>query len=119
MVSEQITGNDGDGRGFSWWGEASGFSAYLPPNTSQSDVTTACVNNGDNPPCIFTTVSSSGGNSSDDKVFVYGARSKHPGGVNVSMCDGSVTFVSDNILLSVWRDLSSSRGGEIISGSSL
>jgi len=41
------------------------------------------------------------------------ARSRHPGGVNVLMCDGSVRFVGDSIGLSVWRGLGSRSGGEV------
>jgi prepilin-type N-terminal cleavage/methylation domain-containing protein/prepilin-type processing-associated H-X9-DG protein len=39
------------------------------------------------------------------------ARSKHPGGVNASKCDGSVAFYTDSIDLLVWNELSSSAGG--------
>ncbi len=44
---------------------------------------------------------------------------KRPGagtqGVNVTMGDGSVKFLKDSISLGVWRALSSTRGGEVIS----
>ena len=39
------------------------------------------------------------------------ARSKHPGGVNVSRCDGSVDFFTDDIDLASWDQLTSSGGG--------
>lgn len=35
----------------------------------------------------------------------FAARSKHPGGVTGTMCDGSVSFFSDSINLPVWRAL--------------
>jgi len=38
------------------------------------------------------------------------ARSKHPGGVNASMCDGSAGFVANTIDPAVWRALSTARG---------
>jgi prepilin-type processing-associated H-X9-DG protein len=40
------------------------------------------------------------------------ARSKHRGGVNVSMCDGSVGFVANSINPAVWRALTSARGAD-------
>jgi prepilin-type N-terminal cleavage/methylation domain-containing protein/prepilin-type processing-associated H-X9-DG protein len=42
------------------------------------------------------------------------ARSMHTGGVNVAMCDGSVTFISNSISLATWQALSSINGGEVI-----
>lgn len=41
------------------------------------------------------------------------ARSRHPGGVLVSLCDGSVHFVSSSIDLATWQALSSIAGGEV------
>jgi prepilin-type N-terminal cleavage/methylation domain-containing protein/prepilin-type processing-associated H-X9-DG protein len=40
------------------------------------------------------------------------ARSRHPGGVNASLCDGSTRFYSDSISLTAWRALGSMDGGE-------
>jgi prepilin-type N-terminal cleavage/methylation domain-containing protein/prepilin-type processing-associated H-X9-DG protein len=42
-----------------------------------------------------------------------GARSRHSGGVNASMCDGSVRFVRDSIDLATWVALSSMAAGDI------
>ncbi len=41
------------------------------------------------------------------------ARSRHPGGVNVLMCDGSVRFIQNNIPLATWRALATRAGGEV------
>lgn len=48
---------------------------------------------------------------------VLSASSTHPGGVNVSMADGSVRFVSQTINAQVWRALGTRAGGEVISAS--
>jgi prepilin-type N-terminal cleavage/methylation domain-containing protein/prepilin-type processing-associated H-X9-DG protein len=40
------------------------------------------------------------------------ARSRHPQGVNASMCDGSVRFYRNTISLTTWRALGSMAGGE-------
>ncbi|MCI0463212.1 MAG: DUF1559 domain-containing protein [Gemmataceae bacterium] len=42
------------------------------------------------------------------------ARSRHAGGVNAAMCDGSVRFVSNNIALATWQAMGSMAGGEVV-----
>ena len=42
------------------------------------------------------------------------ARSRHPGGVQVLLCDGSVRFVSETIDLTTWRFLATIRAGETL-----
>jgi prepilin-type N-terminal cleavage/methylation domain-containing protein/prepilin-type processing-associated H-X9-DG protein len=39
------------------------------------------------------------------------ARSRHPGGVNTSMCDGSLHFIADEIDLQTWKEMGSMNGG--------
>lgn len=43
------------------------------------------------------------------------ANSRHTGGVQLLLCDGSVRFVSENIDINVWRALGTRRGGEVVS----
>ncbi len=43
------------------------------------------------------------------------ARSRHPGGVNVGLCDGSVRFISETIEIDTWRGVGSRNGGEVLS----
>ncbi|WP_146450382.1 DUF1559 domain-containing protein [Bythopirellula polymerisocia] len=47
---------------------------------------------------------------------VSAARSRHPGGVNVLYCDGSVHFVDEGISLDVWMAQGTMNGGETIGG---
>jgi len=42
------------------------------------------------------------------------AGSRHPGGVNVLMCDGSVHFIQDTIELAVWRGMGTRAGKELV-----
>ncbi len=42
------------------------------------------------------------------------ARSQHPGGVHVLMCDGSVRFVNDKIDLNTWRGLATRAKKEVL-----
>ena len=44
---------------------------------------------------------------------IVSARSHHPGGVNASMGDGSVRFVSDNVDLQIWRAVGTRALGEV------
>jgi prepilin-type processing-associated H-X9-DG protein len=43
------------------------------------------------------------------------ARSRHTGGVNASMCDGSVRFVPNSISLQAWQAMGTMNGGEVFS----
>ncbi len=45
---------------------------------------------------------------------VFSASSRHPGGVNVGLMDGSTRFVSNGINLLIWRALSTRSGGEVV-----
>ena len=44
------------------------------------------------------------------------ANSRHPGGVQMALCDGSVRFVSQTINLATWRALGTRAGKEVIPG---
>jgi prepilin-type N-terminal cleavage/methylation domain-containing protein/prepilin-type processing-associated H-X9-DG protein len=46
------------------------------------------------------------------------ASSRHPGGVNVLIGDGSVRFIKNSVNLATWRSLGTRAGGEIISSDS-
>jgi prepilin-type processing-associated H-X9-DG protein len=94
-----------DLRGFSW---ANGeyrctlYNHYWGPNSTNVDCMTA-----------VTT-----GNDLSVKYACYGwrsARSRHPGGVNVLMADGSAWFCTDDIDLDTWKYLSTREGGEMVS----
>ena len=88
------------------------FTAYNTPNTTACESLARQCFAGKNSgvPCCTLI----GGSSSDVVNQVISARSKHTGGVHVSLCDGAVRFISDNIDVGVWRALSTARGGEIV-----
>jgi prepilin-type N-terminal cleavage/methylation domain-containing protein/prepilin-type processing-associated H-X9-DG protein len=111
LVAELIKGQGGnDLRGFIWWGNASGFTAFNLPNSNAPDVMTggACnVAATWNIPC--TTI------NSQSFPKMSSARSLHTGGgVNVAYCDGHVGWISNAINLAVWRGLSTTQGGEVL-----
>lgn len=45
---------------------------------------------------------------------MIGARSRHPGGVNALMADGSIRFVGEGISNATWRGFGSRNGGELV-----
>jgi len=53
------------------------------------------------------------GNASGNKGLST-ARSWHPGGVQVLVCDSSVRFVASTIQLDAWRALATRAGGEVV-----
>ena len=48
--------------------------------------------------------------------WANGARSRHPGGVNLTRADGSVHFAADSVDLAVWQASFSMDGGGIVDG---
>jgi prepilin-type processing-associated H-X9-DG protein len=113
LAAELVQGQGTDLRGFTWYGPTSGFTSYNGPNSFLPDVLTEesqCLYPfSTNPPCTW--------NTPDDAVpVVLASRSRHPGGVNVMLGDGSVRFVKSMVNLVVWRALSTTQGGEIVGG---
>ncbi len=109
LMAEVLQGINADLRGFTWWGPATYFSGFLPPNSSAPDqVNTGagangCVNRPDlNLPCVFLNPG------------ILGSRSRHSGGVQVLLGDGSSRFVAGGISINTWRALSTSQGSEVV-----
>jgi prepilin-type N-terminal cleavage/methylation domain-containing protein len=113
LAAEVVQGQGADLRGFTWYGPSSGYTSYLGPNSRLPDVLsdpTHCVYPfAVNPPCSHALVPGT-------PSVMLAARSRHPGGVSVVLGDGSVRFIKDAVSLAVWRALSTTRGGEAISG---
>jgi prepilin-type N-terminal cleavage/methylation domain-containing protein/prepilin-type processing-associated H-X9-DG protein len=85
------------------------ISTHIGPNSRAPDYG-VCVNDpGNGLPCL-TNLS-----SGDSRSFYMGSRSRHPGGVNVLLCDGSVRFTKDTIGMSVWQAISTMNAGEVLS----
>src|SRR5262249_4462880 len=104
-------GASNDQRGMPW-GDQPGYGhvyTQLSPNSTSPDfIYVGWCNNkpGANLPCI---------NGDAGPNNTVAARSRHSGGVNVALWDGSVRFVSQNVdLLTVWRPLATIAGGETI-----
>ncbi|ADB17405.1 protein of unknown function DUF1559 [Pirellula staleyi DSM 6068] len=109
MVGEVLQGQGSDLRGFTWWGDACQFTTYLAPNSPLPDriYTAGYCNNLPlrNLPCAVSS-------SSDPSMFA--SRSRHPGGVQVALCDGSSRFISQTVDMNVWRAISTAQGSEAV-----
>jgi prepilin-type N-terminal cleavage/methylation domain-containing protein/prepilin-type processing-associated H-X9-DG protein len=97
--------NVSDGRGFAW---VSGefrcalYNHYYVPNQPTPDCMGVTLSGG--PPTQYTP---SGWRA---------ARSRHPGGVNVLMADGSAQFVVESIDRGLWLAMATPKGNEIMPG---
>jgi prepilin-type N-terminal cleavage/methylation domain-containing protein/prepilin-type processing-associated H-X9-DG protein len=105
LMTEVIQGQRADLRGFAWWGPGSGINTSALPNTTQPDQMESgyCDPGVPNPPCTATTPA--------DGEIMY-ARSRHLGGVNGALADGSVRFISDTIAMSTWQALGTAQGND-------
>lgn len=83
-----------------------GFTTLEPPNTSLPDEVWSCKSETfPNLPC------SSQGNYNSPRNF---ARSYHTGGVHVALADASTRFVSWNIDRTLFQNLGTRRGNEVV-----
>ncbi|WZO96843.1 DUF1559 domain-containing protein [Isosphaeraceae bacterium EP7] len=125
FIGEVLQGAEGDIRGV-MWSTVSGGSSFMTrftPNSLKDYFN--LTNGGDAAPndpglfCVSEPVMqlpcTSGYGDSD--AFA-GSRSRHPGGINTVMGDGSVRFVKNTINHEIWVGLNTIGGGEIISADS-
>ncbi len=111
-VSEVITSPRGgdDIRGFTWWGGAAGFVTYQTPNNSAA--TDVMTGGGCGPTTVLNFPCTTTSTGTLPRMQL--ARSRHSGGVNTAMCDGSVRYVTNSISTITWRALGSAQGGETL-----
>ena len=109
MMVEHLT--DNAFRGWFWTSQASAsvIFAWVTPNSSSPDHLSGCdlpgVNQPEmNLPCV-------------EESHLYPrtatARSRHPGGVDVVLADGSAHFISDTVDVNLWRALGTIQAGEV------
>jgi prepilin-type processing-associated H-X9-DG protein len=110
MLSELLVWSPGDdrrGRIFNTYQGETFFSTLYAPNTPNADAQYSC--GASLPPHMPCTAVGSGQNS------INSARSRHTGGVNAALCDGSVRFIPQTISLAVWSASATRAGGEVAS----
>lgn len=116
LFAEILTGvnQDNDYRGVHWYdhvGTSQVFTKYQP-NTPSPDVfiSTWCTATTNLPnknlPCVA--------GASDQRGDTAAARSRHSGGVQVALCDGSTRFIPDGVSLLTWQQIGSIAGREVV-----
>jgi prepilin-type processing-associated H-X9-DG protein len=121
MLGEKLTGTIKDGRGSAWITNPAHIGTYteITPNSSAPDVlypsANQCVvadpfiNNPQmNLPCAWGT------NAEPFDTLYATSRSRHEGGVNVTLADGSVRFLSENLDLTTYRRLGYMGDGAVV-----
>ncbi len=125
LVGEVLQGAQYDVRGLMWSSIPGGgsFMSRFTPNAFQDFLN--AQNGGDyinNAPTLFCTPEPVLGlpctpGASDNDAF-SGARSRHPGGINLVYGDGSVKFIKNSVNVTIWQALNTISGGEVISSDS-
>ena len=106
LIGELRQGQGGsDLRGLIWGTTYGGMTGYLGPNSAMPDsiYSTAFCNSLPGMPC-----------ANYGPCSMLAARSRHAGGVNICLADGSARFVADSISLTTWRALCSAQGSDTI-----
>jgi prepilin-type N-terminal cleavage/methylation domain-containing protein/prepilin-type processing-associated H-X9-DG protein len=100
--SDGVAGEPGDPRGQP---DYAFFDARITPNSAFDMVRAGAGCNNTNPslPCQA---------SGDNQNWIFASRSRHMGGVQAMMCDGSVRFVSDMINQAAWQAQGTMNGAE-------
>ncbi len=96
-----------------YWGSGTHTSTHgriLPPSVATA---AGCAPNGYTG-VFYPTVSP----AAQKLPYAWVFSSRHPGGVNMGMCDGSVRFIKNSISLYAWWGQASIAGNEIISADS-
>ena len=104
-----------DIRGGVYRGDAAFFSCYYEPNSEYPDevMSPGYCHSPDKvvtlgAPCVVET------SSRGSWEVRMSARSRHAGGVNAALGDGSVKYFNDSVERKVWRALSTASGGETV-----
>jgi hypothetical protein len=113
---EILTGIDADNdyRGVHWYDHVATSQVYTkyPPNTPNPDVVLSmwCTSATNRPELNLPCVAGASGQKTDTAA----CRSRHPSGVQVALCDGSVRFMTESVDINLWQGMGSIAGGEVL-----
>lgn len=108
LASEIIRVQGNDFRGVMHYPEGPIFQHNRTPNTTTPDDwrSSLCVSLPE-APCVGTYT------AYNNRQVILSARSRHTGGVNAALCDGTVRFVTTNIQLATWQALGTIKLGDL------
>ncbi|MEX2172011.1 MAG: DUF1559 domain-containing protein [Pirellulales bacterium] len=112
-ILKGISGDDNDYRGVHWYdhvGTSQIFTATGPNSTDPDLLYSLWCNGKLNLPHLNLPCRPGNGSGTNNRAA---ARSRHSGGVQVGMSDGSARFVPDAVELAVWQAMGSINGGEV------
>jgi prepilin-type processing-associated H-X9-DG protein len=115
MFMEMKTGSNSpntDLRGVIWWGPSAALNTFYQPNTTAKDQFQfpTLINDESAPAFPNNNMPGIGAGA---LLTALASRSYHTGGVNTSMCDGSVRFFTNSVDVVAWRAMGTSQGGEV------
>jgi prepilin-type N-terminal cleavage/methylation domain-containing protein/prepilin-type processing-associated H-X9-DG protein len=113
MFGEVLQGDTADSRGWLTYGTANGVTTFYAPNSASSDIPSACTSTVQNP-CTTSQSILTPAPASGISRRIWAVRSRHAGGANIALCDGSTRFITNNIDLTTWRAMGTAQGGEIL-----
>ncbi len=122
LIGELVTPKDtgwGGYYGVPIYQGGAGFTAYNSPNSTVADrvALQGYTNLGGipfTPPVVMGGCEGLNDTNGGIARQIMSLRSKHTGGVQTAMGDGSVRFISQNIDLQTWRNSATSQGGEVL-----
>jgi prepilin-type N-terminal cleavage/methylation domain-containing protein/prepilin-type processing-associated H-X9-DG protein len=109
LASEVIRSTGDDFRGVMHYPEGPLYQHNRTPNTTTPDDFrgSLCVSI-PKAPCVNAY------SAYNNRNVIMSARSRHPGGVNVALVDGSTRFVADTVALATWQGLGTIGGSEVL-----
>ncbi len=105
----KVTNATEDLRGAMYYPEGPLYQHNTGPNSTTPDnLRTGHCSNVPEAPCTGTY------SAYNNRSLIMAARSRHSGGVNLVLCDGTVRFVTNNVAIGVWQGLGTIIENEVI-----
>jgi prepilin-type N-terminal cleavage/methylation domain-containing protein/prepilin-type processing-associated H-X9-DG protein len=107
VIKAYGTGTAQDQRGVMYYPEGCLYQHNNGPNSTIPDGIRTCTSLPE-APCTVTFT------AWNNRNLTMAARSRHSGGVNLALCDGTVRFVTNSVNLATWQGLGTMNGQEAL-----